>query len=108
MNLFDILSHDKRIIVLSNEGEARIITWNRSLTLQSWVHKHYDKWGQSDPRWEEESVRTLSNEPKDFIEAQKAARQWQGDMWKEQEAVQKTTQEREKDWKDFLARLDKA
>jgi hypothetical protein len=78
MNIFDILSHDERVIVLSNEGDERIITWNRSLTLQCWENVDFHR---DTGRWNEINVRTLANEPKSFDEARKAAMQWQGDMW---------------------------
>lgn len=39
MNLFEVLSHDERIIVFSNQGESIVITWNRSSTFQCWEVK---------------------------------------------------------------------
>lgn len=75
MDLFDILSHDERVIVLSNEGDGTIITWNQSATLQCWKKLLMGE-------WEEIEIRTLSsNPPNDYAEARKAAMQWQGDMW---------------------------
>ena len=76
MDLFNILSHDERIIVLSNEGDSVIYTWNRSLTLQCW--QRVPSFGRRD-EWKEISVRTLSEEPRNFNEASTAALKWQYD-----------------------------
>lgn len=90
MNLFDILSNDERVIVLSNKDDAVIYTWNHSLTLQCWkregsvyfhpaISRHYDN-------WEEIDVRTLSEPPFNYQHARSAAILWdQGEGWKEGE-----------------------
>ncbi len=72
MTLFEILSHDERVIVFSNEGECIIITWNRSLTLQRWMYTLAETWDEVD-------CRTLSDEPKNFEQARKKAQAWFGD-----------------------------
>ena len=69
MTLFDILSNDERVIVLSDKGEETIITWNQSVTLQVWIYK-------GSGNWEELNVRTLSNQPINFKAAKKAAQDW--------------------------------
>jgi len=68
MNLFQILSHDERIIVLSEEGADVFYTWNQSLTLQ--------KWRSVGDTWEEEDIRTLSDTPADYHAAREAALRW--------------------------------
>jgi hypothetical protein len=68
MNLFDILSHDERVIVLSDVGQNVIVTWNRSLTLQYWQ--------QRGGRWHECDVRTLSTEPSGYAAARSQAQKW--------------------------------
>jgi len=75
MNLFDILSFDERIIVLSNVGDSIIITWNRSQTLQCWRST------DDGATWDEIECSVLSNEPKSFEEAQMKARLWLGQIW---------------------------
>lgn len=74
MTLFEILSHDERIIVLSNEGDHCIYTWNRSLTLQCWIHRGLGN-------WDEIEIRTLAKEPANFQKAKEAAQVWQGTRW---------------------------
>lgn len=68
LSLFQVLSFDQRVIVLSSEDTGEIYTWNQSLTLQCWA--------SSELGWEEVDVRTLSAEPRDFAEARKAAQAW--------------------------------
>ena len=70
MTLFEVLSHDERIIVFSNEGESMIVTWNRSLTLQAWA--------QVGSEWEEYGIQTLSREPSNFADARMKAQAWFG------------------------------
>lgn len=81
MNLFDILSHDERIVVLSNVGDGCIFTWNRSLTLQWWMKNN----SLCVDGWKEIGVRTLSDPPLNYEEARQAAMKWQGDGWKEED-----------------------
>jgi hypothetical protein len=69
MDLFDILSNDERVVVLSDADEGMIYTWNKSLTLQSW-------WANEDKEWIEVDVQTLSTRPKDFDSARNAALRW--------------------------------
>lgn len=79
MNLFEILSNDERVIVLSDTKDGVIYTWNRSLTLQCWkrnrpnynyvVDHPYDN-------WEEINVRTLSDPPFNYNHARSAAILW--------------------------------
>lgn len=83
MTLFELLSHDEKLIVLSNEGDETLFTWNRAHTLQFWKQSNYDEWGQYDPSWNEVSCRTLSEEPTSYDEARKQAMMWQGEMWSE-------------------------
>lgn len=89
MNLFDILSCDERVLVLSEFGSSIIYTWNHSLTLQCWkregsvyflpdISRHFDK-------WEEIDVRTLSEPPFNYEHARAAAISWQGSRWKEED-----------------------
>lgn len=80
MTLFEILSHDERIIVLSNEGDQTIYTWNRSLTLQCWAHYRGGIYEGVD-RWDEVDMRTLDKEPANFQKAKEAAQVWQGTRW---------------------------
>ena len=68
MTLFDILSHDERVIVLSDVSSDNVYTWNQSLTLQLWHCSDYV--------WREIDVRTLSEEPKDFEAARMKAIYW--------------------------------
>ena len=83
MNLFDILSDDERIIVLSSKQDGIIVTWNQSCTLQYWNKKTVEQYGSSYPFnkdeldiWEETDCRTLMNEPANFAEARIAAQEW--------------------------------
>ena len=69
MDLFDILSDDERIIVLSSKQDGCIVTWNQSLTLQCW---QYSANGQ----WEETDMRILGSEPASFADASFAAEEW--------------------------------
>lgn len=69
MNLFDILSHNERVIVYSDKEDKHIYTWNKSLTLQCWEDK-------GSGIWEEKEVRTLSNRPANFNHAVAAAVVW--------------------------------
>ncbi len=75
--LFDILSFDERVIVLSDVGECLIYTWNQSLTLQCWALRG------SSQDWEEVNVRTLSDKPEDFKAARVAAMRWATDSQEE-------------------------
>jgi hypothetical protein len=77
MTLFDILSMDERVIVLSDAGEHIIFTWNKSLTLQAWGLV-FDRIRGSyvDDCWEELECHTLSTEPKTYESARKAAIEW--------------------------------
>ena len=73
MNLFDILSDDERIVVLSSKQDGIIVTWNQSLTLQSWEYKILGPYPGS---WEENDVRVLMETPASFAEARIAAQEW--------------------------------
>jgi hypothetical protein len=71
MNLFEILSHDERVIVFSNEGEGIIITWNRSLTFQAWYvqpNRHIDEFG----------IMTSGKDVRTYEIARKVAQAWFG------------------------------
>jgi hypothetical protein len=68
LSLFQVLSFDQRVLVLSSEDTGEIYTWNQSLTLQCWA--------VSEGMWEEVDVRTLSTEPRNFAEARKRAQDW--------------------------------
>jgi hypothetical protein len=70
MTLFEILSHDERVIVCSNEGEQIIIAWNQSLTF---IMYHY-----KDGEWCEIEIMTYGNDVRTFIEARDIARRWFG------------------------------
>lgn len=72
MNLFEILSHDERIIVLSDEGEGCIYTWNQSLTFQCWRNEP-----GKEHEWNEVAIRVLWETPASFKEARQAAQDWQ-------------------------------
>lgn len=41
MTLFDILSHDERILVLPAKGDQVIYTWNQACTFQAWKHSGF-------------------------------------------------------------------
>jgi hypothetical protein len=69
MDLFDILSNDERIIVLSSADNYQIYTWNQSCTLQCWQD-------HDDGVWVEVDIRTLDEMPVDFDEARRAAEVW--------------------------------
>jgi hypothetical protein len=78
MDLFEVLSNDERIIVFSSEEDSCFYTWNQSATLQCWQPKTkamgpllMDTGG-----WEVSGVKTLEDEPRNFEEARKAARNW--------------------------------
>jgi hypothetical protein len=73
MTIFDILSNDDRVIVLSDAKTQTIYTWNRSLTLQAFQknNRHgYDA-------WEETDIRTLPDVPQEHEHAVTRAMQWQ-------------------------------
>lgn len=82
MDLFDLLSQDERIIVLSDPSERVIYTWNQSLTLQCWRDLSLDSHSQNG-QWEEIDCRTLSEEPINFAAAKKAAERWFYDVREE-------------------------
>ena len=73
MTLWELLSNDERVIVLSNEGDGVIYTWNHSLTLQCW--------SVIGSTFREIDVRTLDRQPADWYKAVDKARKWQGDRW---------------------------
>jgi hypothetical protein len=66
--IFDILSNDERIIVLSDKQTNQLVTWNQSLTLQVFSLK--------DSAWEETAILTLAKQPASFKEARKKASEW--------------------------------
>jgi hypothetical protein len=69
MTLFQMLSNDERVIVLSSEDNQQVYTWNRSLTLQCWTV-------QEDGTFEEVDIRTLSTEPHTYERARQQAQKW--------------------------------
>lgn len=81
MDLFDILSKDERIIVLSLPEERSLFTWNKTDTIQWWrpvvrVHEWDYPSGKFDPNdWEE--VGNFSNQVglKTFEEAKRCAQE---------------------------------
>ena len=73
-NIFDILSNDERVIVLSDSESLCIYTWNKSLTLQEWMCMTPSSDLDYDDLWEEVEVRTLSEVPNSFEEAKLAAK----------------------------------
>lgn len=75
MNLFELLSHDERIIVLSLEEDQILVTWNQSLTLQMWQDRQYAR-AKHSSYWEELNVRTLESEPKNYAAARAKALEW--------------------------------
>lgn len=66
--IFDILSNDERIIVLSDKQTNQLVTWNQSLTLQVFSLK--------DSAWEEIAILTLAKQPASFKEARQKASEW--------------------------------
>ena len=72
MNLFEVLSFDERVIVLSVVEDQYIYTWNKSLTLQCWQRSNY----LNKDDWEEINVRTLNDPPVNFEEARQFAISW--------------------------------
>jgi hypothetical protein len=64
--IHDMLSHDERIVILSDEAENVLVTWNQSLTLQSWDSETF----------QEIDLCTLSTEPVDFYEARQKVIAW--------------------------------
>lgn len=69
MDLFEVLSMDERVIVLSSIDEACYYTWNQSATLQCWL-------SISNGKWAECGIRTLGEQPKSYRQARKAALDW--------------------------------
>jgi hypothetical protein len=83
MDIFTLLSHDERQIVLSSAQDASLITWNQSDTFQWWrpvVRMNDSDYpsGQFDPNdWEEVSILTQSGHgPKNHEDARKVAIAW--------------------------------
>lgn len=76
MDIFEILSKDERLIAYSSEEDRTLITWNQSLTLQWWTPVVKDGRIPDPNDWEEVSVRTLSDEPKNYKAAREAAIRW--------------------------------
>lgn len=76
--LFEILSFDERILVLSSQEDEVIFTWNQSLTLQCW-----SSIGRG--LFEERNLRTLMEEPAGFAEAKASAQRWYLDLSLESE-----------------------
>ena len=82
--IFDILSNDERIIVLSDKENNQVVTWNQSLTLQVFslkdsAYSGTPKRASTDEiatRWEETAILTLAKEPASFKEARQKAREW--------------------------------
>lgn len=78
MTLFELLSLDERIIVLSLVDDRVIYTWNRSSTLQCW-RKYRMRYGAPDRHfdsWEEVGIQNLSSEPHTYEKARLAAIEW--------------------------------
>lgn len=73
LTLFQVLSFDQRVIVLSSVDTGEIYTWNLSLTLQAWH-------ANEDGTWAEVDIRTLSRAPRSFSEARVAAEKWLYDI----------------------------
>ena len=69
MNIFDVLSNDERVIVLSSRENGQVYTWNFSLTLQCWDVGENGEWYEAD-------ARTLSEAPRSFVEAVREALRW--------------------------------
>lgn len=83
MDIFTLLSHDERQIVLSSAQDASLITWNQSDTFQWWrpvvrMNESDYPGGQFDPNdWEEVSILTQSGHgPKTHEQARKVAIAW--------------------------------
>ena len=80
MDLFDVLSQDERILVLSDPTDRIVYTWNQSLTLQCWKQSgsfcSHGASFQNEPGWEEIDCQTLSEVPLDFRAARQAALKW--------------------------------
>jgi hypothetical protein len=74
IDLFELLSNDERIIVLSCLDDRCIYTWNQSDTLQLWYESHKLP-GQG--LWVEECILTQSGYgPKTYKEARQVALAW--------------------------------
>jgi hypothetical protein len=74
LDLFDLLSHDNRIIVLSDPTDRILYTWNRESTLQVWEEVETFRHGHR--VWKEWQAQTLSSVPQTFEAARKAAIAW--------------------------------
>ena len=83
MNLFDVLSKDERVIVLSCVEDKCIYTWNQSLTLQCW--EVYSNQGGKEEHdsdifqldgWNEVGIMYLPSDPINFKDARKTAQKW--------------------------------
>lgn len=59
ITLFEILSNDERIIVLSLPEEHAFITWNQSNTFQRWEHDCFCRSCGNDNSWKETGILTL-------------------------------------------------
>ena len=69
-SLWDVLSMDERVIVLSSEEDKLLITWNQSDTFQAWnLH--------ADGSWVENAILTQSGYgPSTYAQARKVAIDW--------------------------------
>ena len=86
MDIFDILSLDERIIVLSSREDRSLITWNQSDTFQWWRpvvrmdESDYPNGRFDSNDWEEVAILTQSGYgPKTFEAARKVAHNWIND-----------------------------
>ena len=80
MTLFDILSHNGRVIVFSDEGDMLLYTWNQSLTFQVWQKRPFRQSSLGESldldAWDEVDIRTKSDKPASFEEARILAQEW--------------------------------
>jgi hypothetical protein len=73
MNLFDVLSEDKRCLVVSFPERNSFVIWNWSLMLQEWKRISTNPFVDE---WEEVQCHTLEEAPESFDDARVAAMQW--------------------------------
>jgi hypothetical protein len=69
MNLFQLLSNDNRVIVLSDEQNSQVYTWDAA-------SPYMQVWDERNGRFVEAEYRTLDRVPSTFTEAKALARKW--------------------------------
>lgn len=82
MNLFQLLSKDERVIVMSSEEDGYIYTWNQDKVLECW--KDYGSCKDCGPEanWQKVNILTLDKVPRTFAEARQLAIDWYNQLIK--------------------------